>query len=553
LIVDDLRQATDWSTAPYPTSSGFRFVFDSSVADDVIDASAVAQDLGVLIRAVSEHVLVVPPLVQASDPDRAETGDGVGDVDGVGDADGVGDVDGVAATDGVGDADDEDPGRAGESAPAPADGSGHGGESAAVEQEQAVLREQSSISRALLTVPAGVAAREKTRLACRAFRNEWFVEAEELFLSGTSLTPTDSFLWFGAGLAASRIDAARAAEHLEKASRYLLPVDPAGSTYVAILAAAFWEAIDDLGRARSMLQHQADALTTPCPTLSLHLARLGPDRERRVAEALAVDPLVEADLVALRFECPGAIGERCQRTREELSRLEYSLSELRKVDGRPIRPDQDPPTDEAVEGDVLPLTDLEAALWRKVRLCEAEIETARAVVQDRERVRRAKEDEVAALAEVAKADLSYETTVPFFIVALAIAVAIVAAFIAGRLLASQVPALSLVIMIVTWTVEVGLAALAARKFVQAWWPHRGYGRARHAKTALPKLEWEAAQLRQGEFEVNHRFSRASQDAELRIRRVIDRRRFLIPARPEFEPEPASALTTGDSIRSTNRT
>ena len=523
-IVDDLRLVVDWPTVPYPTSSGFRFVFDPSVTRDVIDMSAVAQDLGVLVRVTGEQPLVVPPLIEISELDQVEVDDGVG-----------------SGEDGpLEDSVESWPPRASLS------GLGAAGQPGAADQAPAVLRDEEVVARALLNVPAGVAAREKARLACRAFQNEWFVEAEDLFLSGTSLTPTDSFLWFGAGLAASRIDAARAAEHLEKASRYLLPVDPAGSTYVAILAAAYWEAIDDLRSARALLRRQASDLSTPCPSLSLHLARLGPDRQSQVAEALAVDPLVEADLVALRFECAEALDERGRRTKEELSRLEFSISELGKVDGAPPRPDQGSATDETPEGDVLPLTSLEAQLWRKVKTCEAEIDKARDVVQERERTRRAKEDEVARLVELAKTDLSHHTAVPFFIIAIAIAVAIVAAFIVGRLLASQIPALSVLTMIVTWMVEIALVVLAARKFFQAWWPCRSYGRARHAKTALPKLEWEAAQLRQSEFEMNRRFNRASQDAELRIRRVIDRRRFLIPSRPEFEPESASALTTPDT-------
>ncbi|MCP4226407.1 MAG: hypothetical protein GY773_23975 [Actinomycetia bacterium] len=520
-IVDDLRLTVGWSTPPYPTSSGFRFVFDPSVSRHLVDSSAIAQQVGVFVRAAGEQPLAVPPLIEVSDPDGLEVEEGLG-------------VEGGTLSGGPGgswntSSDD------GEASSQPRPGT--------VEKKSLVLQAEEEAARALLTVPASVAAREKAKLACRAFDNEWFAEAEELFMAGTTLTPTDSFLWFGAGLAASRVDAARAAEHLEKASRYLLPVDPAGSTYVALLAAAHWEAIDDMRSARALLKRQASELNTPCPSLSLHLARLGPDRQSRVGEALIVDPLLEPDITALGFECPEAFIERRQRTERELSLLEFSISELRKVDGGPSWPDESISDDGADDRDDLPLTKLEAELWRKVRICEAEIGTARKVVQERERTRLAKEDEVAHLAEVARHDLSHYVAVPFFVTAVAIAVAIVAAFIAGRLLASQLSPLSLPIMIVTWAVELALVALAGRQFVQAWWPHRSYRRARAAKAALPKLEWEAAQLRQSEFEVNRHFNRASQDAELRIRRVIDRRWFLIPNRPEFEPVPATAPTS----------
>jgi hypothetical protein len=556
-IIERLRRAVE-TVPPYQSSSGFRFAYDPTAPRDIADASAVAQHLGVFIRAAVEQPLIVPPV-----DDLAAGGTAVEDDGGVGVEPSVRGA-------------DPDLGDTGSGVVAEVPGSA---ESTTV----------------VLTAPDRSVARDKAEQGCRALDNGWWAEAEELFVSGAASTPTDALLWFGAGLAASHLDADRAAEHLERASRYLLPTDPAGATYAILLAAAHREAIDDRGGARLLLLGHAEALTSPCPTLSLHLARLGPeaDRAERVTEALASDPLLEADLAALGFDRGGLVEARLVRSREEAALVEGVVAALRRVDGGPGWTDEppsedghalggdgaapegaapsttsavEPPSDGSPDGTgtdpsadagpatgprlrlvgdpsappeshpegELALTACEIGLWRQVEVCEEELVRAREAVEVRERARQDTDREIARLHEVARTDLNHLVAVPFFISAVAIAVAIVALFVAGRLMASRLEGLSAVITGFTWLGIMGLVALAGYQLFRAWWPHRTYPEARRALVVLPQREWEASRLRQSEFNIHRRFNRASQEAELRMRRITHRRSFLVPRRPTFD-------------------
>ena len=499
-IVEELRLLADRPRPPYATTSAFRFAYDSSAPRHLADSSAVAQELGVLIRAVSEQPLVVPPTIGSKGQNYTATGDDQGNQ--------------LTALNLTATADEATAG-------------------SVAEVGAVALRTGARRTEMFLGVPAGVAAREKADQACHALDHRWFIEAEDLFLNATTLLPTEPFLWFGAGLAASHGDLGRAAGYLEKSARYLLPVDPGGATYVALFAAALREQGDDMRGARRVLQQHLEAMNGLCPSLSLHLARLGPDRHRCIAEALIVDPMLEADVLALGFSLGDAIKQRRQRTERELSLLDFSIAELRRVDGGPSWPDDTESEDPFGDRLDLSLTRLEVSLWRKIGTCQSAIGIAERAVQDRERARRVKEDEVATTARKAEADLVHLTAVPFFMSAVAIAVAIVASFVVGRYMGGRYPAIAVPISVVSWLFQLVLVGLAIYQFVEAWWPHRSYQRARQAKIMLPRLEWEAAQLRQSEFDVRRRFNRASQDAELRIRRVVDRRNFLIPDRPTF--------------------
>ena len=57
-----LSALIDLPAAPYPSSSGFRFVFDAAddATSDAVDTSAVAQELGVFLRSAVDRPLAVP-------------------------------------------------------------------------------------------------------------------------------------------------------------------------------------------------------------------------------------------------------------------------------------------------------------------------------------------------------------------------------------------------------------------------------------------------------------------------------------------------------------
>ena len=478
-IVEDVAEIVGWATAPYDSTSAFRFAYDPDAPRHLADASAVAQEIGVLARAMVEEPLPLGSQLDTDDDD----GDG--------------------------------------------DRSKGGADSAA--PSGAVVTAES-----LLIVPSRVAAREKADQACRALENGWHAEAERLFVAGTDLAPTEPFLWFGAGLAASSIDAARAAEHLYQASRYLLPVDQSGAAYTSILAAALLERQGEVTAARRFLQRHVAELDTVCPAISLHLARLGADRRRHLADALGADPMLNADIAALGMDADDVIRDRRQRTVQEISQLDLSIGELRRVVGDLDRTVEAAADDDLAEIRSLPLARTEVALWRKIALCESQLSEARGFLQSRIAARQVKEAQVAEAFRMSRTDLQHHTTVPFFFSALMVAFAMVAVFVVGTLARSVVsPVASTAIAGLIWVFELALLAWVVRLFLKAWWPYRSYVRARQAKIDLPTLEAEAARLRDVESEVRRRNERASEDAELRIRRIVERRRFLIPRRPRF--------------------
>ncbi|MDH3680585.1 MAG: hypothetical protein OEV40_11610 [Acidimicrobiia bacterium] len=585
-IVAELRAMAEWPRPPYPSSSGFRSVYDRLASRDIADTSALAQQLGVLIRSMTEQELrspvgpepgTVQPEERRSVPDplesllapspraeRAPAGESqppppTGPRLQPGSAPGPTTLrledrevtlprlfgrrrrsrrlaDPQARLPAPVSTTEEAP----EATPT-GSGASIAGAVRSTEGSGAVAVVPPS-SEALLSVPATVAARERAELGCRALAKSWYREAEKFFLAGVELTPTDPFVWFGAGLAASGLDATRAAQHLVQSSRYLTIDDPAAAAYVAILSAALLESAGDGPGARQVLRSRLDELNVVCPAISLHLARLGADRSYRLAEAISSDPMLDADLLALGLEASGdVIKQRRQRTEQELGQVDYSIAELRQINSQ--RAGADPDGDGAANGapsnggagstERLSLARIEVQLWRRIRACETEIDIARRVVEQRERVRREKEAELAQKVAIAEEDLVSGTTIPYFGLSLLIAVGIVVSYVVGRTFAATYPVLAIPIAVLTWLVVLGLVTWAVMGFVQAWWPHRRFAAARSVKRMLPTLEWEASKLREEEFMIRRRFRAASQAAELRISRIVDRRSVLVPRRPVF--------------------
>lgn len=505
-IVDDLVQVVDGAQPMYATSSGFRYSFDPSASRDVADTSAAAKQVGVQLRSVAEQPFDPPPgsapgTVQRRPPTEAERPADMG----------------TSSSDPWPSASVAASISAATRSPSPAQDPPPAGPG----------------TQTLLTVPATVAGRERAGQGCEALANGWYVEAEQLFLDGAEYTPIDPFVWFGAGLAAAEVDPGRAGDHLVLAGRYLLADDPAGAAYAFVLAAGLKETAGDARAARQLLQAGQLDLPIACPSISLHLARLGPERNGRIGEALAVDPMLEVDVAALGFDVEGElVKQRLERTERELSLLDFSIAELRRVDGGSSWPDNSALV-EASDDQALSLIQIEIALWRKVEDCQQEIEIAQRLVAEKGDLRRDREADLARMIEIAEADLVNRTTVPFFVVSMIAAASVVLTFVAGRSLATSIPSLRLLFVLAAWLVQIVLVGWAVRRFYTAFWPHRRFRRARQAKIFLPQLEWEVSQLRETEFEYHRRFVRASQDAELKIRRIIDRREFLIPKRPTF--------------------
>lgn len=496
-IADEVWATLPGRATPYRTGSAFGYVRDQSVRRAVADSSAVAADLEVSLRAIIEDDLSVPA-----------------------------------------------PGLIGPSAPrvtpsAPASPSGneeHPPSSGAAQRPRPM-----SVTDQLLAAPASTAAWEKAEQACLALHRGWDDEAERLFTDATTLVPTDPFLWFGAGLASATSDPGRAARAMTNASRYLAPTDPQGGAYCAIAACVLWERQGNTPRARRTLEEHAELVDLPCPAIALHLARLDGERTQRIEEALSADPLVEADLMALGFfehdDARARWEERRRRTAEEIRLLEDSVDELRLVDGGPgWGADRDRADGSDDEG-ALPLTRLEARLWRRVRTVDAALDAARHTVTERERARRAKEDELASELAVARRDLDTFGTLRFFLVGLVVALALLAAMVWGRIFADANPDSAWMIRVAVVAIQVALLAWALAEFLRAWWPRRHFARARQAQLRVPQLEWEAAQLRRGEFDVRRRFNRAAREAELRKGRISDRRKTIVPARPRFGARP----------------
>jgi hypothetical protein len=145
------------------------------------------------------------------------------------------------------------------------------------------------------------------------------------------------------------------------------------------------------------------------------------------------------------------------------------------------------------------------------------------------------------------ADLGHRTTIPFFVFSLGAAIAVVATFAGGQVVAEAAPAIEPLTNVAVWASRVAVVILTARQFLKAWWPHRSFSQARRAKQLIPDLELELSQLRETEFETRRAYTRARQDAELCMRRIVAGRRALVPRRPRFissqAPPPVPALST----------
>jgi len=510
-IVDELCLLTGLLTARYESSSGFRSVFDRSDVAAVEESSAVAHALDLFIKEARGQRLEVPNL-------RGEPESGTGLVEGD---------------------------------PAPATGLDQL-ELDGMDQVGGGLRSGGRLGAggrgavlAVLELPAATAARERVELARRALDNGWYHEAERLFFSATALVPTEPLLWFGAGIAAANGDddgdLARASRHLERAGRYLQPVDPSGSTYVVLLASALAEQSGHLDRARGLLRQQARDLAAPCPALSVHLARLGSKARHHIDKALTHDPLLEADVAALGLIDNMLLDDGRRRIEDELATLDHCIDELRTLNDGLGRSDPPPAADPDPGDGSLVLVELEVALWRKLGVAESELAEARRGIQGRVEARNAKEQQVSALTQLADADLGHAVAVRFAQSAVGIALVMLGWFVAGRLAAEHLGPLAAAVAMLSWLAQLALVMRAVRLFVRAWWPCRSYRRARLAKAALPRLTTEATSLRRGEFEARRQYRLVSCDTRSRMQRVADRRRSVVPQRPTFDH-----LTAGGS-------
>jgi len=402
---------------------------------------------------------------------------------------------------------------------------------------------------ALLGAPATMAAHEKAEQGCRALARGWFEEAEQLFVAGARLDPTDPGLRFGAGLAAWRQRSVRAADHFNLASRYLAATDQAGSAYVAILAAAVRERLGDAAEAHRMLTEAAARLDGPCPAITLHLARLEPDRRSWGEAALSVDPMLEADLLALGLQPDREVStEHRFRIEWEINQLERAIAEVRRLDGGPGWPDEGPSRSFGSDVDHLLVIQGELALAAKVASCRTAVEAARSLLDERAAERRAREAAWQQEADGARAELRHATVAPVVAACLVLAVAGLVVALGGRLAMRAVPAADVAISAMAHLALIGLLAGAAWLFATTWWPHRRYRAARQARQGLPQLRFEAALLREEEFALRRRIRRAAHDVESRLARIAERRTAVVPRRPallvaspsEDVPAPAPA-------------
>lgn len=506
-IVDEVEDAVGRETPLAPSASAFRVTSDPELGDDVLNTSAVAAELGVLLRAVEEQPLSVPLL------DKSNTGPGSTAVGG--------EPPTPAAVD---------------RAPTPA---------AAVHEAVGTLTAVLTRAEALMAVPSQAVGRERGQLACRAYAQGWYDEAERMFLEAAERLPTEPYLWFGAGMSALNASVARAVGHLRRSARYLLATDPPAAAYVHIVAAAVHERDDDRAGAAALLASALDQLGAPCPAISLHLARLRPGDGVHLRRALEVDPLLEADVIALQpVGASVALAERRRQSADELGSIEYSMAELRRVDDAPAW--RDPPSggDQRFRPDGLPLTRLEVELWTKLRRCEQEIDQARQAVTARQEARQAKEREISEATELTRGDLGYRTAVPMLLAGVAVALGLLSSFWLRGLIDIVVPLPALAVTVWVAVGRVGLVGFYLWLLIDQAWPRRHFHRARRAEQRLPELESQATQLRHSEFEARRRFSQAHQVAELRLRRVVNRRRQVVPRRPRFSiggpPEPTTA-------------
>ncbi|MEL7207389.1 MAG: hypothetical protein AAGK32_04005, partial [Actinomycetota bacterium] len=307
------------------------------------------------------------------------------------------------------------------------------------------------------------------------------------------------------------------------------------AAYVHIVAAALREQERDRPAAQALLASALDQLGEPCAAISLHLARLADDPAPHLRRALETDPLLEADLLALGLEGTStALVERRRQSADELGWLEYSMAELRRVDGGPRFPEPaETPEPEPGTG-ALPLARLEVQLWSKLRRCEEQIRQARHIVSIRQEARQDKEHEISAATELAKGDLDYQTAVPVLIAAVMVAAGLLASFVVAGPASTWAPVPLWLVGAWLFVGRIGMVVFFVWLVVFLTWPRRHFRRARRAREELlPRLEWQASQLRRSEFEARRRFSNANQAAELGIRRIVDRRRQLLPRRPSF--------------------
>lgn len=394
---------------------------------------------------------------------------------------------------------------------------------------------------ALLATPATMAAREKAEQGCRALARSWFAEAEQLFVAGARLDPTDPGLRIGAGLAAWRQGSVRAADHFDLASRYLAPTDQAGSAYVAILAAAVQERLGDVDVARQALTAAAARLDGPCPAITLHLARLEPDRRSWGEAALNVDPMLEADLLALGLQPDREVStEHRFRIEWEINQLERAITEVRRLDGGSGWPDAAPSRSFGRDVDHLLVAQGELALAAKVASCRAAVNGARTILEQRSAERQVREAAWQHEADEARADLRHRTVAPVFAACMVLAVTGLVVALGGRLAMRAAPSAGTTISTVARIVLVGLLAGAAWLFTTTWWPHRHYRSARRAHQELPRLRFEASVLREEEFELRRRIRRAAHDVETRLARISERRASVVPRPPALLAAPPDA-------------
>ncbi len=481
---------------PPASSSALAWTVDRAVSRDVADTSAVASRLGVALDAILHQPLTLSPRDPSARPRPPE--------------------------------------------PDALPPSHPGSAAAAVHAAVATLTDTVVRAEALLTVPGAAAARERAELACQAHHNGWYVEAERLFLQAADQIPTEPFFWFGAGVAAADIDADRGSRHLRRAARYLRSADPAAAVYAEmtaalVLAHSGWE-----DRAHEILVETEARLDLPCPALSLHLALLSDEPDRHLRRALEADPLLDVDVALLGLRATPARVERADTLGEELASLDVLQRRLRSVDDGPGWDDDESPP---VPGSRrFSLAALEVDLRRRLERCRRDQQRAREAVIARERDRAAKERELARARSVVERRLDLRAVAPVLLLALVmVAVAVVAPGIGVRLgpwLASMVglDGASGPTLFRVWSVLglIGLASLLAAVLVVDIRPRLG-GPSPVTPEQLAGLEQEVDQRRLSEFDAGRRLNQAQADGDLRIGRILDRRRHLLPRRPRFYP------------------
>lgn len=387
---------------------------------------------------------------------------------------------------------------------------------------------------ALLSAPRNTEARERAEQGGRALAKGWYAEAEQLFLDGAKRAPSDPLCWFGAGLAAKRLDRVRAANHMKKASQYLTTDDPSGSVYVAITAAALLESEQSTrDDAAAYLRRRADEIGQRCPALSLHLARLGVDPTDHMVEALRHDPLLAADVRALGLPPPP---ERFEPIERHLLAFDGSIADLNaiKVNGPPTPPGPRRPTWDPPGAEPMPLVRLERDLWKRVADCERAVIEVDRRVEEYAEIRRASERELHDRRDRAALDLTNEITVPFFARCVGTACFIVMLYFVGRAAASNTPDIFNPVIAVLVLLGVLLAiGYVVRAFMRSCWPYRHFEDARNAKTMIPRYQAHVAQQLNVEFELRLRRARAKGAADFRLTTLRRDRLSLVPRRPVF--------------------